>query len=229
MAEDAFVDMLLADQPFVPKYFGGAVEINRVGAPHFQKSVERVMPILSVALLPAHALIVDTRPGDAFKAGHLPGAINIQEGGKFETWLGSIVGPDEPFTLVASTADIAAKLICRAAAIGYEKNILGWHATQILEGQVEAQIDPELFRANPDGYTIVDVRNRGEQAAGLLFKDALPIPLPELRERITEVPTHKPVLVHCAAGYRSAAAQSILSAQIQSIPVYDLGEAIKTF
>jgi rhodanese-related sulfurtransferase len=50
-----------------------------------------------------------------------------------------------------------------------------------------------------------------------------------LRERWQEIPQDKPIMVHCAAGYRSAAGQSILSANISQVPVYDLGEAIKTF
>jgi rhodanese-related sulfurtransferase len=53
--------------------------------------------------------------------------------------------------------------------------------------------------------------------------------LPEIRNRIAEIPTDKPIVVHCAAGYRSAAARSILSGQINNVPVYDLGEAITTF
>ncbi|MGZ3776664.1 MAG: protein-tyrosine phosphatase family protein, partial [Mucilaginibacter sp.] len=50
--------------------------------------------------------------------------------------------------------------------------------------------------------------------------------LPELRERLNEIPTDKPIVVHCAAGYRSAAATSIIACNIKNVPVYDLGEAI---
>jgi rhodanese-related sulfurtransferase len=53
--------------------------------------------------------------------------------------------------------------------------------------------------------------------------------LPELRERINEIPTDKAIVIHCAAGYRSAAAASIVAAKIQQVPVYDLGEVIVEF
>jgi rhodanese-related sulfurtransferase len=47
-----------------------------------------------------------------------------------------------------------------------------------------------------------------------------------LRERLNEIPTDKPIVVHCAAGYRSAAGTSIIAAAVSSVPVYDLGEAV---
>jgi rhodanese-related sulfurtransferase len=58
---------------------------------------------------------------------------------------------------------------------------------------------------------------------------SLNIPLPELRRRAPEIPTSKPIVVHCASGYRSAAGTSILAALIKQQPVYDLGEKIKDF
>ena len=57
----------------------------------------------------------------------------------------------------------------------------------------------------------MDIRNRAE-AQQPLFDEALNIPLPELRERAHEIPTDKPVVVHCAGGYRSAAGASIVQA-----------------
>ncbi|RZK32695.1 MAG: MBL fold metallo-hydrolase, partial [Hymenobacter sp.] len=62
-----------------------------------------------------------------------------------------------------------------------------------------------------------------------LFNNALLIPLPELRERLGELPTDKPVLVHCAGGYRSAAGASIIEAAHPGVQVLDLGEAIAEF
>ena len=92
--------------------------------------------------------------------------------------------------------------------------------------ETSAELALEDFKINRQQYTIVDVRNRGEVNEGLIFSDAITIPLPELRERISEIPTDKPIVVHCAAGYRSAAATSIIAAAIKTVPVYDLGEEI---
>jgi glyoxylase-like metal-dependent hydrolase (beta-lactamase superfamily II)/rhodanese-related sulfurtransferase len=229
MDEDSFVERLLADQPFIPKYFGAAVEMNRVGAPNLQEALASISFSNSIVGLPPAVLVIDTRSGDAFKSGHLPSALNIQVGAKFDTWLGSIIAPGESFILVAEDEATAKYLITRAAAIGYEGQVQQVVVQKTVGNTIEPKTDVEAFRADPDTYTIVDVRNRGEQSTGLIFSKAIAIPLPELRERWQEIPQDKPIMVHCAAGYRSAAGQSILSANISQVPVYDLGEAIKTF
>ena len=85
------------------------------------------------------------------------------------------------------------------------------------------------FKLNESKYTIIDIRNTGETENGLIFKTAITIPLPELRERIAEIPTNKPILVHCAAGYRSALGSSIIATKVKVVPVYDLNDAVKDF
>ena len=75
----------------------------------------------------------------------------------------------------------------------------------------------------------MDIRNQSETKAEPLFAGALNIPLPELRERATEIPTGKPVVVHCAGGYRSAAGSSIVAPELPGTEVFDLGEAVKSF
>ncbi|MDP9047732.1 MAG: MBL fold metallo-hydrolase, partial [Bacteroidota bacterium] len=89
------------------------------------------------------------------------------------------------------------------------------------------ELDLNDFRSHPGHYTIVDARNANETEDGLVFDHACTIPLPELRERVNEIPTDKPIVAHCAAGYRSAAASSIIRGKITNVPVYDLGEDVK--
>jgi rhodanese-related sulfurtransferase len=151
----------------------------------------------------------------------------MQDGGKFETWLGSIVGPDEAFYLIADSEATLDAMISKAAKIGYEKNIKGalLNPDNALETLPELEnFTPQNFQ--PEKYTIVDVRNWGEINVGKIFPHAIEIPLPELREWVNEIPVHRPIVVHCAAGYRSAAATSIIAGKITSVPVYDLGEAV---
>ncbi len=230
MEEDAFIRLLLADQPFVPKYFPGSVELNRIGAPDLEPALAAVPRLASEHEVPAQALVIDTRPSSLFKQGHLAGAINLQQGGKFETWLGAIVAPLEPFVLVAESEALADHLLRRAAAIGYEAQVQAVLVARQAGYLAEQEPDLDQFANNPEAFTIVDIRNRSEHAAGMMFPSALAIPLPELRERLAEIPTDKPVMIHCAAGYRSAAGQSIVSAVLGArIPVYDLGEAIKNY
>jgi glyoxylase-like metal-dependent hydrolase (beta-lactamase superfamily II)/rhodanese-related sulfurtransferase len=226
MDELTFVDMLIADQPFVPKYFGHDVEINKKGAMPINKSAASVPRLKRNAALESGVTVVDSRPQREFSKGHLPCAVNIQEGDKFETWLGSIIGPREPFYLIAANEKAMEQLIRRAAKIGYESNIKGALLNPDHAKETTPQLDVTDYKFHPDHYTIVDVRNWGEINEGKIFEHSISLPLPELRERLAEIPADRPIVVHCAAGYRSAAATSIVACNIKSVPVYDLGEAI---
>jgi glyoxylase-like metal-dependent hydrolase (beta-lactamase superfamily II)/rhodanese-related sulfurtransferase len=227
--EATFVDTLLQGQPYIPKYFGYAVDLNKQGAPAYQRSISQVSIWPIGATLPAGALVIDTRKQDQFAAGHIPGAINIMNGGKFETWLGSIVGPEERFFLVAETAAELEILIHKAAKIGYEAGIEGAVVNPAGMTEQGTSFDLSGFTSNPEAFTLVDIRSRDEHATTPIFAGAINIPLPELRERAGEIPMSKPILIHCAGGYRSAAGSSIVAGQVKQVPVLDFSEAIKDF
>lgn len=231
MTEARFVKELTTDQPFIPKYFGYDVDLNRKGAPEFQRSVNavKVLTKASADSLDPEVIIIDTRHQEKFKKGHLPNSFNIQLGAKFETWLGSIVDPGEKFYLAASDQEQLNQLIERAASIGYEMFIEAAFISN--EGKEEMEVvDVEKFRNNPDQYSIIDIRNISEFKSAPIFPTAKNIPLGELRERINEIPTDKPVIIHCAGGYRSAAGSSIVNEAIgDKTNVFDLGEAIEQF
>jgi hydroxyacylglutathione hydrolase len=224
-----FVNELTSDQPFAPQYFGYDVELNKQGAPAYAKSIADVTHLNADSLLDAATLIVDTRPKDIFNKGHVKNAINLQLQGKFETWLGAVVEPREPFYLIAADNEKLELALSRAAKIGYEQQIKGALLSPISAIEVSIELDLEDFKANLNSYTIVDARNWNEINAGLLFANSLTIPLPELRKRLNEIPTDKPIVVHCAAGYRSAAARSIMVQYITNVPVYDLSDVVVEF
>ncbi|WP_345117968.1 MBL fold metallo-hydrolase [Hymenobacter algoricola] len=228
MSQDEFIRVLLEDQPFMPKYFSHDVQLNKAGALPFEDSIRAVPRLQPDAHLEAGVLIIDTRPQAEFKKGHLPGALNLQDGGKFETWLGSVVDPREQFYLLADSQIALDTVIRKTAKIGYEGLIKGALLTPAQLTATSPATDVEQVREHPEQFTIVDIRNRAE-AKQPVFADALVIPLPELRERAHEVPTGKPILVHCAGGYRSAAGSSILEAALPGAEIYDLGEAITEF
>lgn len=223
MTEAEFVEALLSEQPFIPKYFPYDVSINRKGAEDLETAIKKIPGCAS-----ANAVVIDTRPETKFKEGHIPGSINLQDGGKFETWLGSVVAPEECYVLLAADAASLDALVRRTAKIGYESFIAG---TGIARGGTATTppLDLTAFRAHPENYTIVDVRNASETAAGLIFPNAIAIPLHQLRERTAEIPVGKPIVVHCAGGYRSAAGSSIVAGALPEATVYDLGESVKSF
>lgn len=233
LAEEEFIHELLADQPFIPAYFSFDVEINRKGEEDMQGNISQIKVSTKNDNSEFDALdkgwIIDTRKGNDFKSGHLPHSINIMEDGKFETWLGSIIRPNEKFYLAAESEEQLQRMMVRTAAIGYESLIE--KAFIVNEGKITApKIDVDFFKKHREDFTIVDVRNITEVKEEKIFSNSISIPLAELRDRINEIPTDKPIVVHCAGGYRSAAASSLINSKLKgSVNVFDLGEAVKNF
>lgn len=229
MSEAEFVQQLIAEQPFVPAYFPYDVSVNKEGTYGVDKALAMVT-VSEEAVVPEPGIvIIDTRSGAEFKKGYLKGAVNLQAGDKFETWLGSIVQPHEPFYLTAADKGTLTVLIRRIAKIGYEPFIKAAFVTSTGAEHFEV-LDTDAFANNADVYTIIDVRNASEAKKNPIFGSAINIPLAELRERLREIPTDKPVVVHCAGGTRSAAGSSIIAGGLDGeTKVFDLGEAVKKF
>ncbi len=234
-SEEDFMNELLSDQPFIPKYFVFNVAMNKKGADNFLDSisaVEKGNPIISeisAKILDTELTLIDSRPQQLFKKNHLKNSFNLMNDTRFETWLGSIVNPGEPFYLAAENEKELNELIERTAKIGYEKQI---KLAFVLDfGNTEMKIfDSQLLKNNLDEFTIIDIRNDSEVKTNKVFANALHIPLHELRERTHEIPLHKPVVVHCEGGYRSAAGSSIIKSKLNGqLQVYDLGDDIKKF
>ena len=235
MAEEEFVKALLTEQPFIPKYFPFDVGINKKGAEDYTKSIVRIQKAMVKAtkiapsVLKPDIAIIDTRPQRDFKKSHLKNAINLMADTKFETWLGSIINPEEPFYLIAADEPVLNELIARIAKIGYENQIEQVFVTDF-GNEISESFDSNELRNNKEAFTIIDVRNDSEVNANKIFAHAMSIPLYELRERTNEIPVHKPIVVHCAGGYRSAAGASIIKSKLNgAVQVFDLGEDIKKF
>ena len=231
--EDEFVKHLLENPPFIPQYFSYNVALNRQGVAPLEESLRGIPRLradtpLEAGRPVAGTPVVDVRSQALFKKGHLKGAINIQEGEKFETWLGALVAPSTQFYLVAEDEAQRDRMIRRTAKIGYETHIQGTLIAPEPFQERSQLLDIRHFEQHPEDYTIVDVRNASE-AEDKLFANAINIPLAELHDRASEVDTSKPVVTHCASGYRSAAGSSILEGALPETNVYDLGEAVKKF
>lgn len=229
MSEEAFVELLLQDQPFIPQYFPYNVDLNKTGAPAYLDSKESVPVLADLMDLQEGITIIDGRNQDIFKQSHLPEAINIMKGAKFETWLGSLVSPQERYYLLAESQESLDELISKAAKIGYELLIAGAGIYVETDGNSMSFFEKATFDANPDLFTIIDIRNEGEVSQHQVFANAINIPLPELMQRISEIPTDKPVVVHCGTGYRSAAGSSIIQHALKDNKVIDMGAYIKDY
>lgn len=233
-SEDEFVKNLLNEQPFVPAYFPYDVELNKKGAAAFEESVKKVKagtfitPEKLSQINVENLWVIDVRDQKAYKQGHLARSINLMECEKFDTWLGSIIQPGERFYLVGKDIEQLRQMIERTAAIGYEEQVE--EAFVLKDANIESEtINIQQFKGHEDDYSIIDVRNSNEVEEGKIFKNSINIPLSEMRDRVNEIPTDKPIVVHCASGYRSAAGSSILQSMLQNVKVFDLSEAIKDF
>lgn len=226
--EEDFVEEITANQPFVPDYFGFNVDLNRRGADPLRKDFRLYFMLSEV---PQDVTVVDTRDAASFQKGHLRGSINIMarsEKDKFETWLGAIVKPDEPFLVVVDRVTQAPEIMQRISKIGYERRLKGIATISGTDLQHSEELDLQDFAQRPTSYTILDIRNTSEAAEKVIFDSSIKIPLNELRERLAEVPAEKPVVVHCAGGYRSSAGSSILES-VLPVKVFDLGEEIRKY
>ncbi len=233
--EIEFVNQLLADQPFIPVYFPFDVTLNRKGAPPLEKNLKLVKKGKEIvneegaSRLKKNLWLIDARADSEYKKGYLPQSVNLMEGEKFETWLGSIISPGEKFYLGAASENQLRRLMERVATIGYEEQIEEAFVIHYGMHQME-DLNVETFKKHPEDYTIVDVRNAFETQQNKIFVNSLSIPLSEIRNRIHEIPLSKPVAVHCASGYRSAAGASLVKSLLnQQLKVYDLGQAVKYF
>jgi hydroxyacylglutathione hydrolase len=222
MSEAQFVARVLAGQPEPPQYFAEMKRVNKVG-PRRLVSLRRPAPLPPervLELIEHGAPMIDTRPADAFAGGHIPGAINIPLNRSFSMWAGSLVSYDREFYLLVEDEGRLEEALLDLALIGLDR-IAGYWQTPALTAWTAAgralattrQIRvEELAAAMAAGQVnVLDVRGASEWESGHL--PGVPnIPLGYLAERRAELPTGRPLVVHCQGGARSAIAASLLQA-----------------
>ena len=151
------------------------------------------------------------------RSAHLRGAINVGLRGQYATWAGSLLDRERPIVIVADPgAEREAAL--RLGRIGFD-HVVGYvdggmasaanRADLVLETtRVSPERAAELLAADP-ALTLIDVRAQGERAARSIER-SIHIPLQRLVEETRHLPKGTPLLVHCAGGYRSSSAASLL-------------------
>ncbi|MBA2175094.1 MBL fold metallo-hydrolase [Halobacillus locisalis] len=215
--ESSFMDELLDGQPEPPKYFAMMKKLNKEG-PSLVK--DRAIQELSIEKIDDYRsedyVILDTRSKEAFKEGHLPGAINISYDKSLPNWAGWTIGYDQSIVLISPLKDVSG-IKKQLESIGLDDVVAVLDAEKV-ENQSDLEtyenITPrELeaqYRGNDD-YVIVDVRNQNEWNEGHIA-GAERILLGELQENIDQIPSGKTPIVHCQSGKRSAIAASVLQA-----------------
>jgi hydroxyacylglutathione hydrolase len=195
-------------------------KLNKVGRPVLKNGLSRpprlALPQLQAALAQG-AVVIDTRSPDEFAAGHIPGTINIPEDNAFTNWAGWLLDYDRPFYLISSEATVR-QAVHDLIYIGLD-NIGGFFdpaITKVWPGELQSykittpkEVSNQIARG---AVTVVDVRGLSEWDEGHI-PGATHIMLGYLAERAAELPTDKPVVVHCRTSNRSAIGASILQAK----------------
>lgn len=166
------------------------------------------------------ALVLDIRNNHEFAKGFIPQSINIGLNGDFAPWIGALIGDvKQPIVLVANENE-EEETITRLSRVGFD------HVLGFLKGGFEAwknsgkeidsihRISAKQFEDETKNKTvkIIDVRKESEYNAEHI-DEAYNKPLAYINEWITQIDPEEHFYLHCAGGYRSMMAASILQAR----------------
>ena len=217
--KQTFMDLVTEGQPPAPGYFVYNAILNRQGRELLDETkMPTAMNYDEVrAAMAVGAVLIDGRTPEEFGLGHLTAAINIGLAGRYAEFAGSVIKPDMDIVLLTDPGqELEGKN--RLARIGFDR-VIGYlnnpyqvmftHRDDVIAA---SRLTAKAFderAAEIIGLQIVDVRNPGEAAAGMIA-NAVNIPVGQLPDRIGELDPATPTVVYCAGGYRSSVAASFL-------------------
>ncbi|WP_407479598.1 MBL fold metallo-hydrolase [Elizabethkingia miricola] len=207
-----------------PGYFAMNVAMNKKGYESFDHVLEQGLNPLSAEDFEAvadeiGALILDTRSAAEFHKGFIPQSVNIGVKGDFAPWVGAmIVDVKQPLLLVTDEGS-EEEVITRLSRVGFD-NVLGYLKGGVSAWQSAGKETDSVDRITPEEFAqrytedakIIDVRKEGEYAAEHIA-DAYSRPLAYINTWIKDVDPKEHFFLHCAGGYRSMIAASILQAR----------------
>jgi hydroxyacylglutathione hydrolase len=223
MSKDAFVELVTADQPDAPSYFNYDAVLNSQERPTLDETLERIGSLTleqMLALRAVGAQVLDTRDPAEFAAAHLAESINVGLAGQYATWAGTVLSRELPIVIIADPGH-EHEAAMRLGRIGFDQVVGylegGLHSVESRPDlmtsteRLSAQVAAGRVAAAAAGKApvIVDVRAPGERQQKRI-PGSVSMPLNHLTERLSELPSDRMLLVHCAGGYRSSIAASLL-------------------
>ncbi|HZB89034.1 MAG TPA: MBL fold metallo-hydrolase [Terracidiphilus sp.] len=221
MTKEEFIRLVTADQPDAPAYFTYDAILNTRERATLDSNLEKVLQPVTLAevirLGDAGAQVLDVRDAAEYAKGHIAGSLNIGLGGQYATWAGTLLDRARPIVIIAEPGR-EQEAALRLGRIGFD------HVRGFLDGGMAALAErPDLVwptervtaamvaeeLAASDPPLVLDIRNPREWQTAHI-PGSVNIPLNHLQERIAEVPRTRRIAVHCAGGYRSSIAASIL-------------------
>ena len=224
--KEEFTERVLDGLSAAPAYFAENARLNKEGYESIDRVLQRGTQSLSpdafeAAVNETGALILDVREATHFAKGFIPNAINIGLNGQFAPWVGALI-PDltQPIALVTPVGQ-ESETVLRLARVGYD-NCVGylnggyeaWQGSGKEVDTIESISATEFvnrWESNPS-LSVIDVRKPIEFVEEHVA-EAKNLPLSNLNEHMATIRRNEPVYVHCAGGYRSMVANSILKAR----------------
>ncbi len=216
MSREEFIEKVTDGILPPPLYFFEDARINKMGYNPIDEVIRtNKKPLTAVEFKKAvesGALILDTRKSDDFEKGFIPGSLNIGLNGQYAVWVGTLIDINRALVLITEE-EKEEEAILRLARVGYE-NAVGY-----LKGGIQTwpeQLDVVKSIAATDmatylekGIDVLDVRKPGEWNTSHL-KEAEFLPLADMPDNLERLDKTKPYVVHCAGGYRSMIACSMM-------------------
>ena len=218
--KEEFIKELTEDLPSPPVYFPSNVKLNQEGYLDFDKVLEKSLLALSLDKFKLlmhndNTIILDVRDQNSFKKGFIPESIFIGLNGSFAPWVGSVLKNIETKILLISEKDKEEEAILRLSRVGFD-NCIGyldggfqsWKNSSNLIDTIDSVSANELEKII-SSISLIDVRKKGERNNGYL-SESISMPLDDFKDDIKEIDKKKKHFIHCAGGYRSMIAASLL-------------------
>lgn len=225
MTKEEFIEEVIDGLLPPPQYFPLNVKLNKEGYEDIQVILKRGTTALSPKAFEAAAnetgaIVLDVRHQDDFAKGHIPRSIFIGLDGSFAPWVGALIADVQQPILLVTPKGLEEEAITRLSRVGFD-NTLGY-----LEGGFQAWKDAAMEYDTVNQVTAEELKKEMEASDKAIFDvrknseflsehvlNADNTPLDFLNDHLAEFPDNKSFFVHCAGGYRSMVASSILKSR----------------
>ncbi|HYF32638.1 MAG TPA: MBL fold metallo-hydrolase [Chitinophagaceae bacterium] len=224
-SKEEFIKAVTTGLSAPPEYFPINARINKEGYDSLEYVLSNALKPLSVTefkQLSGDAIILDTRKATTFTQGFVPGSISIGLEGRYAEWGGSLLSFDQPILLVTEKGKERESAV-RLARVGFDKFLGclngGYEAWRAAGEPIDLIIDVEademvMDLPHDDRMVVLDVRAEAEFADGHIA-GAVNLPLTNMKDpgTMATIQDGDNLYVHCAGGYRSVIAASLLKRQ----------------
>ncbi|GEC79713.1 MBL fold metallo-hydrolase [Flavobacterium aquatile] len=229
MTRDEFIAEVTDGLLPPPAYFPMNVKLNKEGYANVEDIISEAKPFdaktFELVANETEALILDVRHQDDFAKGHIPKSIFIGIDGQFAPWVGALILDIKQPILLVTPVGKEQETIMRLARVGYDNTVgylkggfESWKNAGLEFDTVTSVSAEKLdeimkqFESNNEKASVFDVRKPGEYAAEHIL-DVPSTPLDFINDHLSEFPKEDTFYVHCAGGYRSMIAASILKSR----------------